>query len=196
MKNLNRVQSLTFRSIAVLVSASILFWGLVSYVLIMRSCLFLNCVQERSFNALDLGLPSELFPSKAIVSPIHRPSTSEGAFESGFMSFRWHGGNGRSTYTVWRFRKEGEASRNFVRESRGGIYTENKEFFYQSSIADEFAIGCGRLQNFGYRCNMAARYQEYAINLNSVIDQEMSIEMFNEVIIFIDEQMKQRLYDE
>ena len=77
------------------------------------------------------------------------------------------------------------------------IYTENKDLIYQSSIADEFAGGCGRSENFnGYRCNFAARYQEYVVNFHSIIDQEMSIEAFNEVIIFIDEQMKQYLYGE
>lgn len=41
---------------------------------------------------------------------------------------------------------------------------------------------------------MAARYQEYVVNLIASIDQEMTHEMFNEVIIFIDEQMAHYLY--
>ena len=197
MKVLNSAQPLTFRKIVIIVVASILFWGLVSYVLVARSCIFLNCVSERSFNVLDLGLTSELFPNEAVVNPIARPSTSEGAFESGSTTVYWRQGNGLATYKIWRFRKEQEASERFQAESREMIYTENKDLIYQSSIADEFAGGCGRSENFnGYRCNFAARYQEYVVNFHSIIDQEMSIEAFNEVIIFIDEQMKQYLYGE
>jgi hypothetical protein len=106
----------------------------------------------------------------------------------------WQEGNGLSTYKTWRYRTENEASRTFRAEARQGIYTEDIGYFHQSSIADEFSVGCGNLQNFGYRCNVAARYQEYVINLNSIIDQEMSMEMFNQLVIFIDQEMERRLY--
>lgn len=43
---------------------------------------------------------------------------------------------------------------------------------------------------------MAARYQEYAIHLNAIIDGDMSMEMFNEAVIFIDREIEQRLYSE
>ena len=197
MKSQSRIQLLTIRNIAIIVGVGILFCGLVTYSIILRSCFFLNCVPERSFNALDLDLPFELFPPKATASPMHRSSSSQGAFESGFMSFRWQGGNGRSTYEVWRFRSDREASEAFIAVSGEGVYSENMDFFYKSSVADEFAVGCGELQNFsGYRCNLGARYQEYTVNFQSIIDQEMSIEMFNAVVIFIDKQMEQYLYGE
>lgn len=193
---MNERESSPTRIIATIILGSALLCGLVTYLLILRSCIFLNCVEDRSFNAVDLGLASELFPPEAIVNPIHRPSTSEGAFESGSMTIYWKGGNGLATYKVWRFRKEGEASRAFSAESRQSVFVENTSLFYESSIADEFSVGCGHLQGFGYRCNMAARYQEYAVNFHSVIDQEMTHDMFNEVIIFIDEQMEHYLYEE
>ncbi|MCA9945298.1 MAG: hypothetical protein KC449_17560, partial [Anaerolineales bacterium] len=112
------------------------------------------------------------------------------------MTIYWKGGNGLATYKVWRFRKESEASRAFSAESRQSIFVENASLFYQSSIAGEFSVGCGYLQGFGYRCNMTARYEEYVVNFHSVIDQEMTHEMFNEVIIFIDEQMAHYLYED
>ena len=43
---------------------------------------------------------------------------------------------------------------------------------------------------------MAARYQEYVVNFRSVIDQDMTHDMFNQVIIFIDEQMAHYLYEQ
>ncbi|MCA9900692.1 MAG: hypothetical protein H6654_13490 [Ardenticatenaceae bacterium] len=183
--------------IALVVGAtiSVCMFGILG--LIARSCLFLNCVPERAFNVLDLGLPSGLFPSEATGGSFSRPSTSEGAFETGFLSYNWLDGHGRATYEVWRFRTPAEASRAFTAVSGEGIYLEEKDFFYRSVVADEFAVGCGRLENFpGYRCNLGARYQEYAINFQSIIDPEMSMEMFNEVVIFIDEQMEKHLYEE
>lgn len=182
------------RNILILIFVAILSCGIFSYVMVLRSCFFLNCVEERSFNVLDLDLPSNLFPSEAIVNPLLRPSTSEGAFESGSKAIYWRAGNGVASYNIWRFRTEKEASRAFLAESGGAVYIENKESFHQSSIADEFTIGCGQVQFFGYRCNMTARYQEYVINLIASIDEEMSIEMFNEAVIFIDQEMEQRLY--
>lgn len=171
------------RIIATIILGSAFVCGLVTYLLILESCLFLNCVEERSFNALDLEIPSDLFPAEASVTGIHRPSESQGAFESASMSFYWQSGNSLAGYRVWRFRKEEEATRAFLAESGGTLYVENSTDFYHSSIADQFAVGCGFRQYFGYRCNMAARYQEYAVNFHSVIDQEMTHEMFNEVII-------------
>ena len=182
------------RDILLFALITILSCGIIGYVIIARSCFFLNCVQERSFNVLDLELPSDLFPNDAIVNPIMRPSTSEGAFESGSKTIYWRGGNSIATYTVWRFRTEKEASRIFLAESGGALYTDNRDSLYQSSVADEFAAGCGIRQGFGYKCNMAARYQEYTVKLLFSIDQEMSIEEFNKVVIFIDQEMERRLY--
>lgn len=190
----NSTSIFSLRNLLILFFLGILVCGVTGYVMILRSCFFLNCVEARSFNVLDLELPSDLFPAGAIVNPIHRPSTSEGAFEKGFMSFRWRGGNGRATYTVWRFRTEEEASDVFTAESGEAVYVEDQDFFHQSAIADEFAIGCGKPQYSRYRCNMAARYQEYAIHLNAIIDGDMSTEMFNETVIFTDREIEQRLY--
>lgn len=181
------------RVIATIILGSAFVCALVTYLLILESCLFLNCVEERSFNAVDLGLAPELFPPNAIVNPMTRPSTSEGAFESGSTAVYWANG-GLATYKVWRYRKVEEASRTFLAESRGTLYVESSSDFYHSSIADQFAVGCGFREHSGYRCNMAGRYQEYVVNFGSVIDQEMTHEMFNEVIIFIDEQMAHYRY--
>ncbi|WP_420628719.1 hypothetical protein [Candidatus Leptofilum sp.] len=184
------------RIIAIIILGSAFVCGLVTYLLILESCFFLNYVEERSFNALDLEIPSDLFPAGANVTPIHRPSESQGAFESASMSFFWQLGNRLAGYDVWRFRKEEEASRTFLAESGGSFYNENIYDFYNSSIADEFAVGCGFRRHFGYKCNMAARYEEYVVNLHSIIDREMTLEMFNEAVIFIDEQMVHHLYEE
>lgn len=185
---------LTPRNSFVLVCVGLFACAIITYIFILRSCFFLNCVEDRSFNALDLDLPSDLFPVGAIVNAISRPSTSEGAFESAAKTVYWRAGNGIATYKVWRFRTEKEASQAFSAESGGMRYIENQSFFHHSSIADEFAVGCAQLQHFGYRCNMAARYQEYTINLIASIDNQMTMEMFNEVILFIDQEMEQRLY--
>ena len=184
----------SLRNILLLGFIMALFCGMTYYVILLKSCLFLNCVEERSFNVLDLDLPADLFPDQAIINPMLRPSTSEGAFDSGSKTVYWRAGNGIATYKVWRFRKEREASQAYIAESGGTIYIANKELLYQSSIADEFSTGCGRLQNFEFRCKMTARYQEYTVNFNSIIDDEMSIEMFNEVITFIDQEMERHLY--
>lgn len=140
---------LSLRNIFVLVCVGLFACAIIIYVLILRSCFFLNCVEERSFNALDLDLPSDLFPAGAIVNAISRPSTSEGAFESAAKTVYWRAGNGIATYKVWRFRTEKEASQAFGAESGGTRYIENQMLFHDSSITDEFAVGCGQLPNMG-----------------------------------------------
>jgi len=182
-----------FRVIYLLVFVTLILCSIASYV-VFKSCIFLNCVEDRSFNALDLELPSDLFPVGATVTPIHRPSDSQGAFESASMSFFWETGNKSAGFDVWRYRTEKGASRTFLAESGGERYSEHEKFFHQSPVANEYSVGCGQLQYFGYRCNMAARYQEYTVNLIASIDDEMTLEMFNEVIIYIDREMERRLY--
>lgn len=195
MKSKNaQVPFLSLRNILIIIFIVILLYGVIIYALILKSCFFLNCVEKRSFNALDLALPLDLFPDNAIVNRMHRPSESYGAFEAGSMTFYWQGGNKNGGYHVLRFRTEEEASRSFLADSGGTRFIRNQSLFHHSSIADEFAVGCGYSPPFGYRCNMAARYQEYAIHLIASIDSEMRMEMFNEVIIFIDQEMERRLY--
>lgn len=200
VKNMNSInidkpaKTSSLRYIILFIIITPLLCGVVSCIIILKSCIFLNCVEERTFNALDLDLPADYFPNDATITPIHRPSESQGAFESASISVYWEEGNKNAGYRVWRFRTEEEASRAFKAEARESRYIDNKDSFYQSSVADEFAVGCGL--NFGYRCNMAARYKEYTINLVASIDDEMSVEKFNEAVIYIDQEMERRLYTE
>lgn len=59
--------------------------------------------------------------------------------------------------------------------------------------ADEYSLKCGWSRFGGYRADLNAKYEEYVITLNVVIDDEMSLEKFQKIVIFIDNQMNQKL---
>lgn len=170
--------------------------GIVSYMVSIRNCLFLSCIESRVFNVIELDIPPTFFPQDAIVGSIHRPTESWGAFESGSMTIYWENGNKGAGYGIYRFRTEQEASRNFHLEARKGKYSKDVETLYTSLVADEYFAGCGQIQGIGYRCNMAARYIEYSIDFTTSIDEEMTIEQFNKVLRFLDEQINEHLYKE
>ncbi|VAW30616.1 hypothetical protein MNBD_CHLOROFLEXI01-2105 [hydrothermal vent metagenome] len=173
---------------------SLLFLSLLSaYQLLFRGCLFWTCAPERSFSVLDLGLPLTLFPNEAIGNPIHYPSTSEGSVESGIMTINWQEGKGGAVYNVWQFGTISHASKFYDVLINDEFYPEHSNLSFRSQIADDYTTGCGFSEFGGYRCRLVARYEEFTFSLNATIDEKMTVERFEQLIIFIDEQMSLRL---
>jgi len=167
-----------------------------SYQLLFERCAFWTCAPTRSFSVLDLGIPSEFFPKGSQVGEMDYPSELDGAIEIGHMDVFWQQGKGAAHHTIWRFGTERQAVTFFNRmagmEQEFGL-TSCSDFMNLSLGATEYLLTCGWHKFGGYRADLNARYDEYVIGLNVVIDDVMSLEQFQQVVVFIDKQMQQNL---
>lgn len=184
------------KGIVVILLLAMLFALLLGgWQLVFKGCLLWICPPPRSFTVFDLGLPIDFFPEDALVNEIHPSSESFGALESGNMTVYWQGGKGLAVHNIWHFSTEARASDFFeALRTQGGSFPEHNALNFRSQIADDYTIGCGNSQFGGYRCNLYARYEEFTLSFNAVIDNEMAIEKFEQIVMYIDEQMGLHLY--
>lgn len=162
-------------------------------------CLFWECAPKRPFRVLDLDLPANLFPREAIVNSLSPLSEGEGTTENGAKSVYWNQGLGGALYEMLRFPSARQASEAFrLRKEVFADSGTNKPWQRPSALtfvspkADDFFVGCGNWSEF--RCGMIARYAEYVVMFNVVIDSEMTYEKFETSMEFIDNQISTRLY--
>jgi hypothetical protein len=152
-------------------------------------------VPDRGFSVLELGIPEGYFPQGAIINKMHYTHESEGALESGNMTIYWQRGDGLTVYNVWRFASKWKA--DFLYDSLNRINDEYGTcpdgLKYESIFADQYVISCGWSKFGGYRAVLVAKYKEFVISVNSVIDEEMSFEDFKRIISYIDEDFGERL---
>lgn len=167
-----------------------------SYQLLFERCVFWTCAPDRNFSVLDLGIPSSYFPENAVVGEIHYPSELDGAIEHGYQHVFWQRGNGLANYLVWRFGTEWQA-RSFIEslnqmDQKYGLTTCSALRDVEVK-ADKYSLTCGWDKFGGYRADLNAKYDEYVISLNVVINDRMSLEQFQQIVVFIDKQMQQNL---
>lgn len=172
-----------------------------SFQLIFRGCLWWECAPQRSFRVMDLDLPASLFPSGAIVNSLYPLSESEGTIENGGKAVYWDQGSGIAVYEVLRFPSARRATQIFPFEKRAftdrvtkGPWTKPSSLTVTGAKASEFYVVCGNWSE--YRCGMVARYEEYVIHFNAVIDSKMTYQGFEKIVAFIDKQMSDHLYPE
>jgi hypothetical protein len=167
-----------------------------SFQLVFKRCIFWTCAPGRDFTVLDLGIPSGYFPEGSQVGQMGYLSELDVAVENGHMDVFWYQGKGAAHYTVWRFGTEWQA-RSFI----GSLMEMDQEFGLTTCAdvsdidvkADEHSLTCGWDRFGGYRADLNAKYDEYVISLNVVIDDRMSLEQFQQIVVFIDNQMKEKL---
>lgn len=167
-----------------------------SFQMLFKRCLFWTCVPDRNFSVLNLGIPSIYFPENAVVGEIDYSSELDGATEKGHQQIFWRRGNGLANYLIWRFGTEWQAqsfieSLNQMDQEYG--LTTCSDLRDVEVKADEYSLTCGRDKFGGYRADLNAKYEEYVITLNVVIDDEMSLEQFQQLVVFIDNQMQLKL---
>jgi hypothetical protein len=172
--------------------------------LIWNGCIWWECPPSRSFDVLDLGLPSDLFPIKAIPQPIHLSDDDDPTTRrSSFQSFSWDNGNGMAIYSVDTYASNRSAAKNFELHKNSFfsdwgeaniVWSQPEELTYISPLADEFFVACGTLILNDYRCGIIARYEEFVVFFNETIYEDVSYEDFQSIVIFIDEQISGRLY--
>ena len=164
------------------------------YQIRTRQCWLWTCAPARTFSVFDLTLADHLLPGNTTVNPMVPPSESIGV-ESGNISFFWreNGNLYGGVVDVDRYGTEKAAKASFESglywRSRGS-YEAHPEITYKSPIAEEFLIGCGSsMFDNGYQCSLMARYQEYLVDFNSSISEQMSELQFEQIVIDIDQQM-------
>ncbi|MCC6601669.1 MAG: hypothetical protein IT327_00575 [Anaerolineae bacterium] len=198
MGNKNRKR---FAGIIVLSLAGIflLSCGL-TYQLIVKQCVFWTCAPTRTFTIYDLILPTDLYPSNAVINPMISFPEAPGA-DSGNLAVYWeeNGQLNKSILTIERFGTEGKAIEYFdILESwrTEGTYRPHPDILYQSQTASEYEIGCG-ISGLGgeYECDVDARYKEFVVSLNVSITGQMSEKDFEAIAVSLDKQFEAFLTD-
>lgn len=165
----------------------------------LYGCLWWECASQRPFTVMELALPDNLFPPRAIVNQLAPQSEGEGTIENGSQTIYWEQGTGIAEYLVFRFPSDSRAMERysnekgyFVDRKTKGQWQRPSTLTFTSPKADEFYVGCG--YRFVDRCGMVARYREYVVEFITDIDSEMTVEHFTKIVRFIDQQISEYLY--
>ena len=176
---------------------------IVSAQLSLNGCLWWDCAPNRSFDVLDLELPSSLFPSNAIYNQIYEDSDDNPeTLRSSGQTIYWDSGSGLAIYIVDIYATNGNSLRNFERTKKSFfsdrntkiLWSKPEELTYVSPLADNFFMGCGKIIRNDYRCGVIAQYQEFVLFFNSTISEKLSYDDFQKIVIFMDEQISNYLY--
>jgi hypothetical protein len=145
-------------------------------------------------------LPFDLFPEGSIINSLYPLSEGEGTTENGSKSVYWDGGGeGRAIYMVLRYPSVRQAAEIYTMEKKVFADDGTKQPWKRPSTltfispkAEEFFLGCGYWSE--YHCGMVARYAEYIVHFNAIVDSQMTYERFEKIAAFIDNQISARLY--
>jgi hypothetical protein len=165
--------------------------------LVLNRCLWWDCAPERNFHVLDWEVPSNLLPEGAINDHLSIPSEGIGEIESGGQTIYFE--NGIAVYVIYRFPQVKDAISHFEHYKRGMVdpgtgeaWDVPNELSFSTRSADDVYYACG--YSLEYRCEMAAQYQEYTLYFGTTINDKMTYDVFENVIIYLDEQISNRLY--
>jgi hypothetical protein len=170
--------------------------------LFFKGCLWWECAPARTFDVLDLGLPSTLFPADAQYSSMYYDRNAPlKVIDNGGQTIYWGSGNGLGIYFVYQYPTTGDAQEDYLRNRNWFFQDDNTKIpwdenvlTYDSSYADEFYSACGIIVANDYRCGMTAQYQEFFVFFNTTITEEMTHDDFQRVVTFIDQQMGKYIY--
>jgi hypothetical protein len=190
-----------YRSLIAVAVAAVLLCavsGLFAGQYLMNGCLWWECAPERIFHVRDWEIPMTFFPEGSYADHISAPTDGSNELEGGFQSI--YVDQGVVIYNIYRFPKTKDAVAEFEHNVRNMIDRETgkqwhvpSNLTFSSTTADDEYIACGYWSN-RYRCQMTARYQEFVIFLNADINDKMTFGNFENVAVYLDEQLSSRLY--
>jgi hypothetical protein len=158
---------------------------------VIWGCLWWTCVENQPFVSQEVELPREFFPTDTAYNKLHADSEIEGARQREIQTIFWGDTNGATAvFTVARYAGVARPKSRFDFElkihsdNQGKSWEKPPEFIYESNSADQFFVGCGILG--GPRCAFAGRYKEYLITLSMTKDQQMTLQDFEDIVIYID----------
>ena len=125
----------------------------------------------------------------------------KGSFDRESAQFNWFGGN--AVQEVYRYQSAKKALKEynsswltdgyFREASNRGPWIRPAEIQYDGLVPDECRLLCGKRVVF-YKCTLTARYEEYLIILDVIMDGEaMTYERLGQVLKALDERMGQLL---
>lgn len=166
---------------------------------LLTGCYWQKCAPERNFHVLDWEIPAHLFSDSTQISHIYISSEGMGEIERGSQSMFWDGGDGIAGYDIYRYSTIKKASvqyerilKHMVNDRTESPWIRPNELSFHSVAADELFVTCGDWTK--KRCGMLARYQEYVIFFNTIMDDEMTYSEFEKIAFYLDEQISSRLY--
>jgi hypothetical protein len=157
-------------------------------------CSGLICFPDRNFTVLNLSLPLGLFPEGSIGGEMQLERSWR--TESGLSTVYWGNGQGLAIYIVDQYDKLERAANNYPLILIRQDYSKHEQLTYRSSTADGWSLDCGFSEFGGYRCRLVARYEEFILFFHATITDDMPIERFEQIVIFLDEQMTHYLQAE
>ena len=148
---------------------------------------------------MDWKIPNHMFPLEEMVSDMYIHSEGAGEIERGSQTAYWNRGNSLAGYDIYRYPTIKRARMEYERrlgqlvdDETNRPWVQSKEFTFSSATADEMFMACGDW--LGRRCGFLARYQEYVIFFDAVMDEEMTYDDFKKIVLYLDEQISSRLY--
>jgi hypothetical protein len=165
---------------------------------VVWGCFWGTCTDNQPFLSQEVELPREFFPINTTYNKLHPDSEIEGARQRERQTIYWGDSNGATAViTIARYAGEARAKSRFdlqlkiYADSQGNFWETPPEFTYQSQFADQFFVGCGILG--GQRCAFAGRYNEYLITISMTIDKQMTLQDFEQIVIYLDNVVAIRL---
>jgi hypothetical protein len=172
--------------------------GMAAWQWYVLGCLWWECTNSRPFNSQEIQIPEEYFPSGSVYNRLHPDSEPQGAKQRERQTIVWGESNGATAVLeVSRYPGALRAASRFDLELRifsntpGTPWVRPTELAFQSASADQFFVGCGEF--VGPRCAFVARYGEYLIAFNAVIDKHMKLKDFERIIAYLDTIVADRL---
>jgi hypothetical protein len=185
-------------AVVLLCATCILFMG--QYL--SNGCFWWECAPERDFHVSDWEIPLSLFPKGSTTDHLNIPTDNnfgeiEGIFQEIHLDLNYR----IAYYDIYRFPRVKNAilqfehnKKDMIDRDTGEIWKEPDNLHFSSTTADNSYVACGYWSQ-QYRCKMTAQYQEYIIFFNANINEQMTFEHFEKVIIYLDEQISKHLYE-
>lgn len=172
-----------------------------AYQRLIKGCLWWDCAPARSFNVLDLGLPAYLFPVNAVYEPIQSVH-DELLYTIDEGSQRTDWSRGEAIYAIDRYSTVQYAIEGYEDLKKAILGPSSaKSLFGPPDLrkainprADDLLVWCATLDTNRKACEMILRYQEFVVFFMANISDEMTLQDFEEIAEFIDEQMANHLY--
>lgn len=193
--NNHNIKSIFYMSILIslsVISACIVL-SIATYHALGYGCYWWDCAPKRNFSIYDLYLPKELIQSSPTDLLLYPGRGTVGATDEA------HGASlNTAIYSVTRFATIEKAKNWYKNRVDEGFFTDllqDQESFYtaltyQSTVADEYYIGCGYVIS-DLRCVYEARYEEYVFFFSGSIREGLMTQTeFTNVISYIDGKMK------
>jgi hypothetical protein len=115
--------------------------------------------------------------------------------EHASQTIGWKHGAGFGIYVIYREATFRNAHQSFRSTDAGLINSESISTDFLSGKANATKVHCGTPVYGGNVCYFTARYQEFVIYFSATIDREMTMDEFEAIVQYLDQQVICDLYE-